>query len=199
MARTARTTTQTQGILARLVLLGLLSVIPVPWVFAGESSSSALTREYQFKAAFLYHFTKFIEWPAGVMAQGDTTFSFCVMGSSPLELALDQLIAGKQVRGRMPMIKRVSSIDEIGGCQVLFISRSEHDVVASLVDIPGNSSVLTVGDTPNFAKQGGIIEFIIVNNKLRFVINLEAAKRARLKLSSELLKLAQIVYDSRDD
>ncbi len=198
MTRTTETQTQTKSIIVRQLLFGLFWVVVVPWVVASEFSEFAITKEYQFKAAFLYHFTKFIEWPIGVNDQADTTFGFCIMGFSPLEPALHRLIGDKMVRGLKPTIKRVVDFDEVDRCHVLFISRTEQSAVANFVNILRNSSILTVGETPNFAQQGGIIEFVIVNNKLSFAINIEAAKRMQLKLSSELLKLAEIVYGSTE-
>ena len=187
------------GVLARLFRLGPLFAIVMSCIATNGYSESMFSREYQIRAAFLFNFAKFTRWPTDASSHADTPLSFCVMGVTPLSLALVQFIAGKRIRGRQATMRRVTNSDEFIDCNVLFIARTEQDAVIRFAHILSDSSVLTVGEIPHFAQKGGVIELLVVENKLRFAINVKAAKRARLKLSSHLLKLAQIVSEGTED
>ena len=118
-----------------------------------------------------------------------------MIGLTPLVQALEQFIQGKKVYGRKPELKYISNAHHSAGCHVLFVSQSEQESIPGILDAVAGDSVLTVGETENFASRGGIIEFLIVANKLRFEINLQTARRARLGINSQLLKLAVIVHE----
>ena len=188
---------KTKGLLPSVLLL-LIGAFYVASA-SSEFSTHPLSREYQLKAAFLFNFSKFVSWPSEVETVEDASINFCVMGATPLDRALEKFIVGKKVHGREPTMRSIADIDQLRHCHVLFIARSERPAVPGLIDLLRDSSVLTVGETPNFSSNGGIIEFIVVGNKVRFAINNEAAKRAQLVLSSELLKLARIVRESRQE
>ncbi|MDY6951147.1 MAG: YfiR family protein [Thermodesulfobacteriota bacterium] len=148
--------------------------------------------EYVLKAAFLYNFAKFVEWPEDTFPDGERVIGICVLGEDPFGHTLES-IEGKIVKGRRVMIKLAESVADAKDCHVLFISRfHEKELVGILADLK-HASVLTVGDGADFGERGGIIHFITVGNKLRFNINLEAAQRSGLKISSKLLKLANRV------
>lgn len=160
------------------------------------SGEDAPSREYQIKAAFLYNFAKFVGWPAHAFKEARSTMTLCVLGSDPFGAALDQAIAGKTVAGRKMVVARFEGLPHLDVCHILFISPSERDRLAQILDTLTGSSVLTVGDTERFAHQGGMINFYVDENKVRFEINERAAERAGLKISSKLLKLATIVPDT---
>ena len=157
---------------------------------AAQSRASDL--EYRAKAAHLFNFTKFVEWPR---SGGASPLTICVAGANPFGTALDDLVGGEHVNGR-PLQTRV--VRQPAGCQVLFIPRG----VARHLYLPGavKSGLLTVGETPSFLNDGGIINFIVEEGRVRFDINQDAATRANLVISSRLLRLArQVVTGSHDE
>jgi hypothetical protein len=150
------------------------------------------SREYLVKAAFLYNFAKFTVWPAKTFADPSTPLRLCLLGKDPFQGALDSL-AGKTVRKRKLEIHRLAKTSGLGKCHLLFVSASENKRLATILKVLRGMPVLAVGDMPNFAHSGGIINLKTVRNKVRFEINITAAKRAHLKFSSKLLRLAEIV------
>ncbi len=149
-------------------------------------------REYELKAAFLYNFARFVDWPAqGVTTPGVLTL--CVLGDSPFGRDLDP-IAGKTV-GRASLRVRGITIDAASGCQIVFISGSEAPRLERDLARLRGSPVLSVGDSPGFAERGAVINFYLDQAKVRFEINIDAAQRSGLTVSSQLLRLARIVHD----
>ena len=146
------------------------------------------TSEYEVKAAFLYNFGKFVEWPES--ASGP--IRICIVGDDPFGNNLEETVRGKTISGQPIEIKRLNREESPRGCQIAFISAAERKPRAVL-DLLQGASTLTVGESPNFAKDGGIINFVLEDNKVHFEINSGAAERARLKISSKLLSLARIV------
>jgi hypothetical protein len=155
------------------------------------SAQGALNREYEIKAAFLYKFINYVEWPGNALPAGDT-LTLGVVGDDPFGPALEPL-NGKMVKGRKLVVKKAATPAERKTCQILFISPSEKPRVAQLLGELKDAKVLTVSETEGFAERGGIINFIEERNKVRFEINPEAARRTGFTISSELLKLARIV------
>ena len=153
--------------------------------------------EYQLKAVFLYNFAKFTEWPAESFADARSPIIIGILGKDPFGATIDQAIKGKTVKGRKLAIKRFEKIEDVKACHILFISSSEEKRLAKIMETLKDSSVLTIGEVKQFAQRGGIINFIIKENKIRFEINVDAAKQAKLKISSKLLELAKIVRDGR--
>jgi len=147
--------------------------------------------EYQVKAAFLLHFTKFVEWPPSAFAGAAAPFAICVLGDDPFGSALDQVVEGETVDGRKVTIQRIKRIPEPKSCQILFIGKSEKTAAEILPAVgPG---VLTVGEHPGFLRDGGIIEFALDGHHVRFDINMRAASQAGLTMSARLLKVARMV------
>lgn len=144
--------------------------------------------EYELKAAFLFNFAKFVEWPDP--ASGP--LRVCIVGDDPFGNKLEDTVRGKEISGQPIEIRRLNREDNPRGCQIAFIGASGRDA-RSVLDTLGGASTLTVGESPNFAKQGGIINFVLEDNKVHFEINVDAAERARLRISSKLLSLAKIV------
>jgi hypothetical protein len=151
-------------------------------------TSQPFSLEYQVKAAFLLNFTKFIDWPSP--APADSPFSVCLIGDDPFGTALDRTIQGESVNGRKLIVQRASRGD-IKSCQLIFISKSEKNTKQFLNSVgPG---VLTVGEGASFLRDGGVIAFVLENRRVRFSINLSAARSERLNLSSKLLAVARSV------
>lgn len=153
------------------------------------------SREYAVKAAFLYNFAKFVQWPAASFFDDQTPLNVCILGEDPFGAAM-QTIQNKTVRGRKLVVHRYRQSEDLEKCHLLFICRSEKEMLSDVLEALRNCSVLTVSDMDAFAERGGVIHFIQVDNKLRFEINLDAAERAALKISSRLLKLARIVREN---
>ena len=149
------------------------------------------------KAVFLYNFAKFVEWPAESFSDADAPIIIGILGNDPFGKVIDGAIKDKTVKGRKLSIKRFEKIEDVAVCHILFISSSEEKYLPAIMETLKDSSILTVGEVKQFAQRGGIINFILKENKIRFEINVDAAERAKLKISSKLLKLATIVTDER--
>lgn len=154
---------------------------------------SQTVHEYEIKAAFLYNFVKFVEWPNEVLPETSDTITVCVLGGGDPSVEPLESIQGKIVRGRRLSVRRIRAIKDVESCHVLFISSSEESRLPQIMQSLHGSSVLTVGEMEGFIPSGGIINFVVERNKVRFEINPTSAERARLKLSSQLLSLARVV------
>jgi hypothetical protein len=174
---------------AATLLAALLSLAGARWVPAQSNVSS----EYQVKAAFLFHFAQFVEWPPETFKDANTPFTYCTIGEDPFHGVLDAGLSGKTIGGRPLRVQHLKAPRETESCQVLFIGdREQRHMEAAMANANGNS-VLTVGESIHFANEGGIIGFCLEQNKIRFEINLDAAKNAKLKISAKLLALAKTV------
>ena len=172
------------------------SMVPVVWVLlagAGLFAQQPKPSEYQVKAAYLYNFGKFIKWPANVPADKGNSFAVCVLGKDPFGPTLDSTLAGEALDGKPVVIRRISRPQDAGDCRVLFISSTEGSHLKEILTALDQSGVLTVSDLPGFTRRGGMIEFVLEGDRIRFEINLANAESARLILSSELLKVAASV------
>ena len=160
----------------------------------GSSAHAQLSgdREYLIKAAFLYNFLKFVEWPVEALPEISDTITTCVVGEDPFGNALES-IRGKTVKNRSLAIRRVEELRNLGTCQLVFISASEKNRLRKITDALKGRSVLTVGDFEGFLESGGIIRLFMQSNNIRFEINLDTAEQAQLKVSSRLLNLAKVV------
>jgi hypothetical protein len=169
------------------------------WLSAGSLHViyAASFSEYQVKAAFLYNFAKFVDWPSTAFRAGQNSLVICVVGEDPFGAALDEPIKGQSIGGRNLVVRRLKQIPRDEACHLAFISRSERDKLGQLLGAIKSSPFLTVGDDGNFIDQGGMINLVVEERKIRFEINLEAVDRAGLKISPELLRLAKSVRERR--
>jgi YfiR/HmsC-like len=154
----------------------------------GASAQQSKPEEYQVKAVYLYNFGRFIEWPTA--ASADELFTICVLGRDPFGAVLDTTLAGETINNRKLAAKRISSLRDAAGCRILFVSSSESGRTREILNAVEKSWVLTVSDMPNFTNYGGMIQFVLRDNKVRFEVNLGAAEKAGLSFSSQLLKVA---------
>jgi hypothetical protein len=155
-----------------------------------------LLDEYQLKAAFLYNVMKFVQWPSDSSGDPKAPLVFCVVGEDPFRGNLDRAVAGRSIQGHALSISRfggASQPSELKACSMLFISTSARGRVAELRDGLVDAPVLTVAEWEGFSASGGILELTIIDNKLAFSVNQKAAESRRLKISSQLLKLAREV------
>jgi hypothetical protein len=158
----------------------------------GARAESAATREYQVKAAFLYNFAQFVEWPDEAFPDGKSApIVIGIVGENPFGTALDQAVRGKSVDGRPIVVRYFNNVAAAEPCQILFLAASERDRVQQALDKAGGIT-LTVGDFDGFTASGGIFRFLTEDNKVRFEANLDAARGSRVKISAKLLKLAKI-------
>lgn len=146
--------------------------------------------EYQVKAAFLFNFAKFVEWPPQAFADSNSPIIIGVLGKNVFGNDLEKTIRDKKVNNRPFKFKDFTSAAEATNCHILFVSSSEKDNLAKIVESLHNAGVLTVSDTEGFIEVGGMINFVVQDTKIRFEISDEAAKKAGLQVSSKLLSLS---------
>ena len=157
---------------------------------SGQSDSAG---EYELKAAMLYNLTDYVEWPASADPDPRRSLLLCVLGRDPFESALTSTIGHGPATVRPVSIRHLQGEKEFAGCHILYISSSERKSAAEIVAIVNGSSILTVGEMTQFAAHGGMIQFSLEDQRVRFDINLDSASRAGLRISSKLLALAHIV------
>ena len=151
--------------------------------------------EYRVKAAYLLNFTRYIQWPPDQFASPEAPLTICVLGSDPFGGMLDSTLAGRVSQGRVVAARRIRSPSEATGCALLFITRSEwHRDPDVLRQVP-EPGVVTVGESEEFARQGGVLAFVIQNETVRFAVNLAAQNRAQVRISSRMVSLASAIMD----
>jgi hypothetical protein len=170
----------------------------VAWLVAGLSMSAPMAAEqvaeHDVKAAYLYNFTRFVEWPADVPPANEP-FRLCVVADESTTEAVKRTMAGESVGGRPTETIVPGSPKDIARCQILFIGRSLMGRAAALLDAARAAPILVVGEAPGFAKSGaGTIEFVREASRVRFEVNVEVAKRCGLSISSRLLQVARETY-----
>jgi len=166
--------------------------VMIPSAAGGQEYS---VDEYKLKAAMLYHLTQFVEWPDSSYPGRNAPILLCIVGQDPFANSLTATIPRESDNGRPVLIRHLQSDTEFRGCHILYISSSERKTATHIFSALNGSSILTVGEMAQFAARGGIIQFSLQDQHVRFDINLDAASRAGLKISSKLLALAQIVRD----
>jgi hypothetical protein len=174
-------------------LWALASLVLALFLFSPAHASPPATSEYQVKAAFLYNFLKFVDWPSDGMSTPGT-ICLGVLGRDPFEGALDE-VQGKSAKGRKVVVVHYRTVEEAKGCDLLFISASEKGRLSQILKQTQNSRLLTVADQEGFCEAGGMINLVSIKNRVGFDVNVAAASRARLKISSQLLKLARTVFE----
>ena len=174
-------------------LVLILSCLVLRGVSPSRAEVSQLS-ENQMKAAYLFNFAKFVEWPASAFPGAGAPLVIGVIGKGPYGEAHNAL-AGRIAKGRKVSIRQFTRIEEVGGCQILFIAASEKPRLKEILRALPASGVLTVSDLKHFCSLGGMIGLVTRGEKLLFEVNVGNAERAGLKLSSQMLKLAQTVFD----
>ena len=151
--------------------------------------------EYEVKAAYLYNFGNFVKWPGDSRPAKNQGFLICVLGQDPFGATLDKMVSGESIDGKSAEVKRVNSPRDADTCNIVFVGSSERGRLAEVLPELDRSATLTVSDIPGFTNRGGMIEFVLQADRVRFRINLPAAQHAGLNLSSELLKVASDVKE----
>ena len=175
-----------------LVAMALMVLSLAP---AQADAQGAATTAPAVKAAFLYNFARFTEWPADALAHGQR-LSLCVVGDHAAADALEQIIKGRLVEGHALTVEIITPEGPVRSCHLLYVSALDSKRSARLLDTVKGSPVFTVSDAGQFAESGGIAQLISEDNRMRFAVNVMAAERARLRLSSKLLTLATIIKEA---
>ncbi|MDE3019948.1 MAG: YfiR family protein [Nitrospirota bacterium] len=169
------------------VWLGIWAVLAM-----SVRAETGVLPEFALKSAYLYQFTLFVEWPAEAFSTPNDPIVVCVLGDDPFGPFLDALTQ-KTSQGRPLQAQRIQRVQDSGDCHVLFVSASERARLAAVLASLAHRRILPVSDIEGFAGAGGIVEFVPVEKKIRFGINLAAAKQSGLRISSKLLSLAMLV------
>ena len=183
-----------------LMVVGLLLwgwCAPLAGQALADAAYADVAVEYQVKSAFIHNFTKFIDWPPGAFEGEKSPFRIGILGSGLIDKSLMDL-NGKKVNQRSLEISRVQNLEKISQYHVIFVNPSENKRTQSILQTLKGTGILTIGDTPGFAEQCGVVNFYLKSGKVRFEVNIEASQRENLKISSRLLRLARIV-DSQCD
>ena len=176
--------------------LGFRTWVLAVWLLLGGLDLPAQTnvsKEYLIKAAFLFNFAQFVEWPPEAFPEKETPVVVGVLGDDPFKGFLGELLRGEKAGNRPLRIEYYRGVEEIKQCHILFISNSESKRLAQILAKLKDRSILTVGETDGFAVNGGMIRFLPQGSKVRFRINNEAARAVKLSISFKLLRLAEIV------
>jgi YfiR/HmsC-like len=175
------------GVFARLALA--LACLP-----ATQLAQTALD-ETRVKAAFIYNFAKFVEWPNEASAP-TAPMLVGVVGDPELAAVVNQTLRDKRVRGHSFEVRQFSSEQDLALCHILIVASRDEDSVQSILHVARAAPTLTIGEVPGFSDWGGVIELALEGNKFRFEINTAAARRGGLKISSRLLRLARAVKEN---
>ncbi|MBN1782400.1 YfiR family protein [bacterium] len=162
----------------------------------GKNPAPNQPSEYEIKAAFIYNFAKFVEWPAFSKQVEMDSLVIGILGHDPFGYILEKVIGGKTVGGKTLLIRRYSRVDQVSDCHVVFISDSENQKLRSILNVLNSKNILTVSEMDQFAQHGGMIQMYMENKRIRFAVNIDAVENAELKLSSKILNLADIVRNS---
>lgn len=162
------------------------------WLCIGVPEARAQSED-QIKAAFLFNFLRYVEWPEAAFAGPDDAVKICLAGSGNFADVVSLTVSGKSVENRPVEVNTLSGLSRASSCHILYVGKGSEFAPAKVASSVLGSSVFTVADREGFATGGGIANFIRTDNKVRFEINPSAAKKAGLKVSSRLLRLAKVV------
>lgn len=178
----------------RILHCVVATLIAISFLILNHANCAAQSAtEYQVKAAYLFNFLKFVEWPDVSPADPQAKWVIGIVGNSPIGVELSKLVESKNVLGRELQVKSFQSTDNFRGCNILFISESEKKRLPAILVALRGSSVMTVADMEHFIDAGGMVQFVVEDARVRVSIDVGATGRARLKVSSKLLALARTV------
>jgi len=184
------------GLITRRWLVRAVTLVAALCLVDRAPAASQVATADEVKAAFLFNFAKFVDWPVDSMP-AKVPFVIGVLGNEGLEEALRAIVRGKTINDRELVVKRVSSSEDLTRMHLVFVAASEKGRLPDLLKRLDGWSVLTVSDVDRFCQTGGVIALAMEDNRVRFDVNLDAAEKGRLKVSSKLLALARTVYPSK--
>lgn len=186
---------RTFGLSLRIAcLLAFLGQIVSPSVARAQSD---ISQEYQVKAAFLYNFAQFVDWPASDFESQKDPIVLCVYGKDPFGSVLDDTVRGKTIGSHSFVVRRPGNLKGLAGCYIAFVTNVSTNQLKDVLSTLDGSKVLSVSDDSHFAEQGGDIQFVIDHDHVRFLINIDSVNRANFRMSSKLLALAKIIHDTK--
>ncbi|HWB54967.1 MAG TPA: YfiR family protein, partial [Tepidisphaeraceae bacterium] len=171
----------------------VLILMTLVWMIQQTARANSPPSEYEVEAAFILNFAEFITWPAHSFHDGNSPLIVGVIGNDPFGKVLDNTFAGIKIDGHPVTIRRARDVDDLRGCQMIYISPSEKDRLEEILANIDSAPVVTISELNGFCWRGGIVNFYIDDHKVRFEINIGAARRHGLKVSSQLLSRARIV------
>lgn len=184
---------------SKLALSTVLYLLTFPAFSSAETVNEPRVKESELKVAFLYNFAKFVEWPDEAFDNASSPIIVGVAGRDPFGPLLQETFIGQMANGRSFRIERFERLEGARRSHILFVDGSDKKRLPQIIAILGGAHVLTVSDVTDFAASGGVIGFLHQHDRLGFEINIDAAERAGLKISSKLLKLAKVVRERRKD
>lgn len=193
MQTRSKTNKQLRVLLRAVLVVVCLAFLSLRSAWAIEPGGLS---ENEVKAAYLYNFAKFVDWPSTAFPRENTPLIICIVGTSQLNEVIESL-SGKTVRSHRLVIRHFSRIEDLSECHILFINSSVKTPLSQLITSAAARSILTVSDSKGFAAAGGVIEFMPVGGKIRFQINNRAAQLATLQVSSHLLRLATSIVEKQ--
>jgi len=173
-------------------IIGLTIAALLFLALAAPSFGAQSVSEDQVKAAYLFNFAKFIEWPPEAFSAANAPMNFCTLGHSPVVDEIDASVRGKNIGDHTIAVKHLHSVEEMKDCQLIFVASVANKQQQKLIQAAKGTPVLLVAEIPGFSRAGGTINFIMEDGRLLFEINLQAAASAHLKISSKLLTMARI-------
>ncbi len=188
--------------LRRLGILIIALSLSLSWAPGALAQDSSDSSEYLIKAGFIFNFAKFVEWPPTTFAQPDSPIVIGILGTDPFGTIIDHIVQDKKIGGRGFVVKRLkwgAEAKDLRECKILFVGASERAHIDELVQIVKFLPILTVGETPGFAEHGGVVRFVLEDNRVRFEVNVDAARQGGLTISSRLLTLARIIQQAPAD
>lgn len=171
------------------------SIAILLWLSAASPAFSQAVSEDQVKAAYVYSFAKFIEWPSRTFTGPSSSFHFCVSDDRPLQVELGRTVKDKLVAGHTIEVISIDGIEQSRGCHLLFIGASLRQARSQMMDGLRGANILTIGETANFIDEGGMIGFLLEDERVHFEINHKAATLSGLYISSRLLSVAKRVIE----
>ena len=173
--------------------MALLAIATLTINAALNPAQAANSGEYALKLAFIYNFTKFVKWPTSAFGNETSPMVLCIVGDDPFPADAEQELRSRASNGHSIDLRKVKPADDMKSCHIIFIPKTEPKAATALATGPGASPSLTISELEGFAKQGGVVEMFVEDNKLRFEVNAAQAKARQLTVSSQLLALARTV------
>ena len=162
------------------------------------AGAQTVAEEYQIKAVYLYNFAKFVYWPDSAFVDATAPIIIGVVGKNPFGDVLSQAVAGETLNNRPLQVTHFKTMP-INTCHILFVSRSENENLTNILETAHKHNVLTVGETDEFIKRGGMVRFVFENNRVRYDIAPTVAQQADIRISSKMLKLARRIINTRQE
>jgi len=169
-------------------------LLPLLYLLTATAPVQADSGEYQVKAAMVFNMLRFMDWPDEALPATDSPFTICVSGKGPLGTALEKL-RGKQIKGKAILVRQLGQSTHYNGCKALVAGSESEGLTSGLLDQTRSLAIVTIGEGSTFTQTGGVVGFVLQDGKVRFKINMSAARRHQIRISAQLLKLALTVQE----